>query len=130
MPTKSNIKNLNWKKRRVTLIVLIVFFCVHFVKLIKLLISYIIFFFGIIPNLHTKFRTFKFDRRADSLGNMSFTLATTNPSTTHTEILYRIGREQGIDFNCILDYRIKDYMVALKRIIKDPKLIIAASKVS
>lgn len=38
--------------------------------------------------------------------------------------------EQGLVFNCILDYKIRDYLVALKEVIKDPKNIIAASKVS
>lgn len=143
--------NSRWRiLQRVTSIVLIVFSSVRVVKLIKFLISYVIFFSYIIPNLHIKFCTFKLDQRVDSLGNMPFILSTTNPSTSHTASTLNIvsyadktkrkvtpitdfqvlSEEHGIVFNCTLDYRIKDYLVALNRIIKDPKLIISAFKVS
>jgi len=40
------------------------------------------------------------------------------------------NEEQGILFSCMLDYKLRDYLVAIKDLVHGPQNIIAASKVS
>lgn len=92
-----------------------------------------------------------FDRRISPINMHSITQPTTsndanktNPEETPTYAqkaknkiapiteIPQITEEQGIVFNCISDYKIRDYLVALTntKVIEDPKNIVACSKVS
>ncbi len=69
--------------------------------------------------------------------NMNTQASTTYAQMAKTKIspiteIQHPTEEQGMVFNCINEYKIRDYLVALTKTttIKDPKFIIAASKVS